>query len=287
MHDRDAPVAGGDADEREHRVAGSRRGQLAGGAGAHRALPRTSSARTQRTLVHVGDSSRSVGHRRRGSASSTNVQRGAKTQPPGALPGRRRAAGDADQRRGGRRGAGSPAISRRVYGCAAAAEELVGRPELDDPAGVHHGDAVRERADDGEVVADVERRDAVGGGQLAHGVEHVRLRRHVEAGRRLVEHDHARPAGEGHREADALLLAARELVRVAAQVRRRRRAARTSRIISATRSRSLAAARAEAVHLERLAQLRADPQRRVERGGRILRHVRDDPAAQRAPLRAG
>ncbi len=105
-------------------------------------------------------------------------------------------------------------------------EQLVRRRQLDDPAGVHDGDAGGERADDGQVVADVERRHLVRGGQLAHGAEHVRLGGDVEAGRRLVQHDHARPAGERHREADALLLAARELVRVAAQVRPRRQAAR-------------------------------------------------------------
>jgi len=33
------------------------------------------------------------------------------------------------------------------------------------------------------------------------------LRRHVEPGRRLVEHDHARPTRERHRKADPLLLA--------------------------------------------------------------------------------
>ena len=47
--------------------------------------------------------------------------------------------------------------------------------------------------------------------------QHVRLGRDVEAGRRLVEHDQRRPAGERHGDGDALLLPAGELVRVAAQ----------------------------------------------------------------------
>jgi hypothetical protein len=42
----------------------------------------------------------------------------------------------------------------------------------------------------------------------------VRLCRHVEPGRRLVEDDHARPARERHRQTDALLLSAGELVRI-------------------------------------------------------------------------
>ena len=93
-------------------------------------------------------------------------------------------------------------------------EQLGRRPLLDDATGVHHGDAVGEVGDDGEVVGDVEGGDAVGAAQLADSGQHVGLRAHVEAGRRLVEHDHARPAGERHRHADALLLAAGQLVRV-------------------------------------------------------------------------
>ena len=75
--------------------------------------------------------------------------------------------------------------------------------------------------------------------QVAHRLEHARLRRDVEAGRRLVEHDHVRPAGERHRDRDALLLAAGELVRVAAQegvVGRQRDLARAPRAARAARS---------------------------------------------------
>jgi hypothetical protein len=41
-------------------------------------------------------------------------------------------------------------------------EERALRPELDDTASVHHRDPVRERGDDGEVVAHVDRGHAVG-----------------------------------------------------------------------------------------------------------------------------
>ena len=98
-------------------------------------------------------------------------------------------------------------------------------PDLDEPAAVHDRDAGRERRDDGEIVAHVDGRDAVHRAEVAHRLEHVGLRRDVEAGGRLVEHDHARPVGERHRERDALLLAAGELVRVAPEERRRRSAA--------------------------------------------------------------
>ena len=93
-------------------------------------------------------------------------------------------------------------------------EERARRPDLDDAPAVHHGDLGRQRRDDGEVVADVDGGDAVRLAQVAHGREHVRLRRDVEPRRRLVEDDHARPVRERHRERDALLLAAGELVRI-------------------------------------------------------------------------
>ena len=163
-------------------------------------------------------------------------------------------------------------------------EQLGRRPELDDPPGVHDGRAGRERADHGEVVADVERRDVMSRRQLAHRAEHVRLRGHVEAGRRLVEHDQARAARERHGEADALLLPARELVRIAPQVLLVVGQRDLAHDLGDARL-ALVGARAEPVHLECLAQLRADAQGRVEGGGRILRHVRDDAAAHGAPRR--
>ena len=166
-----------------------------------------------------------------------------------------------------------------MYGCAACRKSVARRPELDESAPVHDRDAVGERRDHGEVVAHVDRRDAVRRAQVADGLEHVRLRRDVEARRRLVEHDHARPVGERHRERNPLLLAARELVRVAAQedvVAREQHLA--ERLDDACAP--LLVGRAEAVRRQRLVELRLDPQRRVQRGRGILGHVRDELAAQ-------
>src|SRR3954447_9174346 len=154
---------------------------------------------------------------------------------------------------------------------------------LDDAPGVHHRDAVGELGDHGEVVADVERRDLMAAAQVAHGLEHARLRRHVEAGRRLVAHDHPRAVGEGHRDRDALLLAARELVRVALE----------ERVVAGQRDllerlaqprRLLLAGHRSRVRLEDLRELRPDPQRRVQRRARVLRDVRDGAAWQLAQL---
>ena len=66
------------------------------------------------------------------------------------------------------------------------------------------------------------------------------LRRHVEAGRRLVEHDEGRVAGERHGDADALLLAAGQLVRIAPQEIRRRRQADQAEQVQRPRDRARA-----------------------------------------------
>jgi hypothetical protein len=68
-----------------------------------------------------------------------------------------------------------------------------------------------------EIVADIHRRNAVELAEIAHGIEDDGLGRNIQPCGRLVENDHARPAREGHRERDPLLLPTRELVRVATQ----------------------------------------------------------------------
>jgi hypothetical protein len=66
-------------------------------------------------------------------------------------------------------------------------------------------------------VRDVERRDPVAAAQLAHGLEHHALGGDVQAGGRLVQHQHLGPRQERHRQRDALHLAAGELVRVSGE----------------------------------------------------------------------
>ena len=80
-------------------------------------------------------------------------------------------------------------------------EERSGRPDLGESAAVHDRDAIGEGCDHGQVVAHVDRSDAVRRAEVAHRLEHVGLGGHVEPGRRLVQHDHARPVGERHRRA--------------------------------------------------------------------------------------
>ena len=97
------------------------------------------------------------------------------------------------------------------------AEHRVPRAELDDLPRVHDGDPVGDVGHDGQVVGDVERRDLVAAAQLAHGLQHHALGGDVQAGGRLVQHQHLGPRQERHRQRDALHLAAGELVRVAGQ----------------------------------------------------------------------
>ena len=96
--------------------------------------------------------------------------------------------------------------------------ELVGVGQLDDLAEVHHRDAVAHVAHDREVVGDEDQRQAEVALEVAQQVEDLRLDRHVERGDRLVGDDQLRLERERARDADALALAAGELVRVAVVV---------------------------------------------------------------------
>ena len=108
--------------------------------------------------------------------------------------------------------------------------QVVGRRLLDQRPEVHDADDVADVPDDGEVVGD----DQVGEPepllQLLEQVEHLRLHADVERGDRLVGDEQVRLERDGAGDADALPLAAGELVRVAAPrappAGRRRRAGR-------------------------------------------------------------
>jgi hypothetical protein len=114
---------------------------------------------------------------------------------------------------------GIDASSPRVYGCAGVREQPPHRRLLDDPAGVHDGDAIGHLGDDAEVVRDEQQREPEAVAQLAQQVEDLRLDRHVERGRRLVGDDERGPAGERDGDQRALPHAAGELVRVLARAR--------------------------------------------------------------------
>ncbi len=117
-------------------------------------------------------------------------------------------------------GIGTADSSAWVYGCVGAIEHGVDVADLDDPSEVHHGDAVGDVADDGEVVGDEQVREAELGAELVEEVDDAGLDRHVEGGDRLVEDDQLGLEGERSGDADALALPAGEVLRVAVGVTR-------------------------------------------------------------------
>ena len=158
MHDRDRAVAREDVAERQDGLARRApaatcssstperghhaRAHLLGAEAAHRALGRRATQRRQLDAAGVPARRCSAGRTR-----SPAAVRPARAPARGSRPARVR-----PER------CGMACSRRRVYGCEAEREQLVRGAELDDPPGVHHRDALGQRADHGEVVADVERR---------------------------------------------------------------------------------------------------------------------------------
>ena len=93
-------------------------------------------------------------------------------------------------------------------------EDLVERPLLDDPPGVHDRDPVGDVGDHAEVVGHEDHGRAGLVAQVAHALEDLRLDRHVERRRGLVGDQHGRVARQRERDHHPLAHAARELVRV-------------------------------------------------------------------------
>ena len=164
-------------------------------------------------------------------------------------------------------------------------EQLVHGRVLDELAGVHDADPVADGCDNAEIVRDVDHRHAELGAQAAEQIEDLGLRGHVEARRRLVEHDQLRVAREGHRNHDALLLTARELVRVLLRCPLRVGQADVRDQLADPPS-ALAAGAANSVHRHRLDELVADAQSWGERRRRVLRDEADPPSAQLLELAA-
>src|SRR5579872_2168381 len=94
-------------------------------------------------------------------------------------------------------------------------EDLLPRRHFDDLAEIHHGHAMRHVLDDRKIVADEEEREAEFGLQILQQVDDLRLDRNVERGDRLIADDQVRLGRERTRDADALALAARKLMRPA------------------------------------------------------------------------
>ena len=161
-------------------------------------------------------------------------------------------------------------------------EDLVHRRDLDDLAGIHGGDAVGDRGDDAEVVGDEDHRHAVGRLELGEEREDLGLDGHVERRRRLVGEQQLRPAGQRHRDHHALPHAAGELVREIGKALARRR---DLDLIEQLERRGVGLAASHvAVVAQRLGDLEAHRQDRVQRRHRLLEDHRDAVAADLAHL---
>ena len=153
-------------------------------------------------------------------------------------------------------------------------EDRLDRPLLDELAGVEDADPLAHLADHAEVVADEEhRRVEARCLQRRDQVEHLGLDGRVEAGRRLVEDQQRRVLRQRHRDHDALLHAARELVRVAAHAPSRVGDVDLARAPRSARSR--ASPRDDAASVNDLGDLAADADRRIQRRAGVLVDHRD------------
>ena len=97
------------------------------------------------------------------------------------------------------------------------AEQHFARRDLDDAAAAHDGDAVGHVVDDREIVRDEEIGEAEFAAQIVEEIENLRLHRDVERRDRFIADEQLRSEREGARDADALALAARETMRIAAE----------------------------------------------------------------------
>ena len=115
-------------------------------------------------------------------------------------------------------GIGIADSSAWVYGCAGDVVDLVAGADLDDLAEVHHGDTVGDVAHHRQVVGDEQVGQPELVLQLLEEVDDAGLDADVERRHRLVEDDELRLDRQRPGDADALALAAGELVRVAVGV---------------------------------------------------------------------
>ena len=108
--------------------------------------------------------------------------------------------------------------SATVYGWRGLRVELVDAGHLDHPPEVHDPDPVADVLDDREVVGDEQVGEPEFLLEVVEQVQDLALDRHVEGRHRLVADDEVRVDRQRPGDADALALAAAELVRVAVDV---------------------------------------------------------------------
>ena len=146
------------------------------------------------------------------------------------------------------------------------AEHLRRLALLDDAPLPHHGHAIGDPLDHGEVVRDEEVGDPACALQREQQVEHLCLHRHVERRHDLIADDQRGLHGERACDADALTLTPAQLVRIA----RRELGPQADLFEQPSHTRVCLGAFGDPVHLDPLAHERADAHPRGKRLGGIL-----------------
>ena len=195
----------------------------------------------------------------------------------------RRRAGDPREHAARAVQAGERAEQPAGVGMGGAAAQLVGRRGLDDLPGVHDHHPVGDLQQQRQVVGDEEDREAQPLLELEDLAQDLALDHDVQPRGGLV-HDHDLGLdGQGHRDHHPLAHAAGELVRVAAHTRGRD-PDEVEHLDGPGAQLLLGCGR---VGAQRVEQLLADPQHRIERVHRALEDDGDLAPAQRAQLRRG
>jgi hypothetical protein len=78
-------------------------------------------------------------------------------------------------------------------GVTSAAQHLLARAFLDDPAGIHHGNSIGELVHDPQIVRDQQNRSPEVALEVAHQLEDLGLDRDIECGARLVSNQQLWP----------------------------------------------------------------------------------------------
>jgi hypothetical protein len=86
---------------------------------------------------------------------------------------------------------------------------LTGRTFFHDSSGVHDGNPVGYRANDGEIVRDVDDRETEFASEPVNFIKNVLLGDNIETGGRFVQDCNQRLADQGHCDGDSLLLSTR------------------------------------------------------------------------------
>ena len=144
-------------------------------------------------------------------------------------------------------------------------EDRPPRPNLDDLAEIHHGDAVADPLHDRHVVRNKQIRQAELRLKVEHQIDDLSPDRHVQRRHRFVGDDDLGLERERARDGHSLPLSAGKLVRITL-----RRVGRQSDMLQQPRDPLLGGSFGDAVDVQRLRHRKADSQARIERGVGVL-----------------